>query len=93
VLTKWVAGNHFSRPHFHPNDRFITAMSGTWRAGSSPNFGPNTTEPMPAGTLVTHFGKQVHHDGAKDTDAVPDCRRRAGDSDVVRRAAYYPLSL
>src|SRR5476649_2911641 len=24
VLTKWTAGNHFSKPHFHPNDRFIT---------------------------------------------------------------------
>jgi hypothetical protein len=27
-MTKWLAGNHFSRPHFHPNDRFITVMSG-----------------------------------------------------------------
>jgi hypothetical protein len=26
VLTKWVAGNHFSKPHFHPNDRFITVI-------------------------------------------------------------------
>ena len=26
--------------------------------------------PMPAGSLVTHFGKQVHWDGAKDEDAV-----------------------
>ena len=25
---------------------------------------------MPAGTFVTHYGKQVHWDGAKDTDAV-----------------------
>jgi hypothetical protein len=25
---------------------------------------------MPAGTFVTHFGKQVHWDGAKDEDAV-----------------------
>jgi hypothetical protein len=24
---------------------------------------------MPAGTFVTHFGKQVHWDGAKDEDA------------------------
>ena len=29
VLTKWTAGNHFSKPHFHPHDRFITVMSGT----------------------------------------------------------------
>jgi hypothetical protein len=25
---------------------------------------------MPAGTFVTHFGKQVHWDGAKHEDAV-----------------------
>jgi len=25
---------------------------------------------MPAGSFVTHFGKQVHWDGAKDEDAV-----------------------
>ena len=27
-------------------------------------------QPMPAGSFVTHFGKQVHWDGAKDEDAV-----------------------
>jgi len=26
--------------------------------------------PMPAGSFVTHYGKQVHWDGAKDVDAV-----------------------
>jgi hypothetical protein len=25
---------------------------------------------MPAGSFVTHYGKQVHWDGAKDEDAV-----------------------
>lgn len=71
VLTKWLAGNHFSRPHFHPNDRFITVIKGTWWVGSGGNFDPaGSTVPMPAGTVVTHFGKQVHYDGAKDEDAV-----------------------
>jgi hypothetical protein len=26
VMTKWLKGNHFSRPHFHPNDRYITVL-------------------------------------------------------------------
>ena len=26
--------------------------------------------PMPAGTFVIHFGKQVHYDGAKDEETV-----------------------
>jgi hypothetical protein len=25
--------------------------------------------PMPAGTFVTHYGQQVHFDGAKEEDA------------------------
>jgi len=25
---------------------------------------------MPAGSFVTHFGKQVHYDGAKDQEAM-----------------------
>jgi hypothetical protein len=71
VLVKWLAGNHFSRPHFHPNDRFITVLSGTWWVGSGTDFDPsNGSVPMPAGSFITHYGKQVHWDGAKDTDAI-----------------------
>ena len=67
--TKWLQGNHFSRPHFHPNDRFITVLSGTWWMGSGTNFDPDNAVPLPAGTFVTHFGKEVHWDGAKTEDA------------------------
>jgi len=91
VLTRWTAGNHFSRPHFHPHDRFIMVISGTWWVGSGPVFDPaNASVPMPAGTFVTHYGKQVHWDGAKDVDAVLlDRRRGSGDCDAVceRRSA------
>jgi hypothetical protein len=71
VYTKWTKGNHFSRPHFHPNDRYIVVLQGTWWVGSGTKFDPDKgTVPMPAGSFVTHFGKQVHWDGAKDEDAV-----------------------
>jgi hypothetical protein len=70
VFTKWLAGNHFSHPNFHPNDRFITVIKGTWWVGSGTKYDPNNTVPLPAGSFVTHFGKQVHYDGAKDEDAV-----------------------
>ena len=69
VLNKWLKGNHFSKPHFHPNDRFITVLDGSWWVGSGPSFDPNDSVAMPAGTFVTHFGKQVHWDGAKSEDA------------------------
>jgi quercetin dioxygenase-like cupin family protein len=69
VLNKWLKGNHFSRPHFHPNDRFITVLDGTWWMGSGTKFDPDNSVALPAGTFVTHFGKQVHWDGAKAEDA------------------------
>jgi hypothetical protein len=70
VYNKWTKGNHFSRPHFHPNDRYIVVLQGTWWVASGPKFDPANTTPMPAGSFVTHFGKQVHWDGAKDEDAI-----------------------
>lgn len=70
VYNKWTKGNHFSRPHFHPNDRFIVVLQGTWWVGTGPKFDPANTVAMPAGSFVTHFAKQVHWDGAKDEDAV-----------------------
>ena len=68
-LVKWLPGN-MSRPHFHPNDRFITVLKGTWWVGTGTKYDPASTVPMPAGTFVTHFGKQVHYDGAKDEETV-----------------------
>jgi hypothetical protein len=67
VLATWHA-HHMSHPHFHPNDRFITVISGTWWVGTGTKFEPDKTVPLPAGSFVTHFGKQIHYDGAKDGD-------------------------
>ncbi len=69
VLVKWTP-HHMSHPHWHPNDRFITVISGTWWVGTGAKFDPDKTVPMPAGTFVTHFGKQIHYDGSKDSEAV-----------------------
>ncbi|HVB56181.1 MAG TPA: cupin domain-containing protein [Candidatus Acidoferrales bacterium] len=69
VLVEWTA-HHMSHPHWHPNNRYITVISGTWWVGTGTKFDPNSTVPMPAGTFVTHYAKQVHYDGAKDVDTV-----------------------
>ena len=58
----------FSRPHFHPNDRFIVVVSGTWWVGSGEKFDPDSTKPMPAGSFVVHYGGKVHYDGAKNEE-------------------------
>jgi hypothetical protein len=69
VLTKWHPG-HMSRPHFHPNDRYITVISGTWWCGTGSKYDPPSTIPVPAGSFVRHVGKQIHYDGAKDEEVV-----------------------
>ena len=68
-LAKWHA-HHMSRPHFHPNDRFITVISGTWWVGTGTKFDPDSTVPLPPGSFALHYGKEVHYDGAKDEDTV-----------------------
>ena len=69
VRTKWIPGN-MSRPHYHANDRLIVVLSGTWWVGTGDVYDPNNTVPMRAGTYITHFGKQIHYDGAKDEEAI-----------------------
>jgi len=69
VLNRFKPGA-FSRPHFHPNDRFITVVKGTWWVATGNKFDPqNLMVPMPTGSFVTHFAKEVHWDGAKDEEA------------------------
>lgn len=68
-LMKWHP-HHNSTPHFHPHDRFITVLSGTWWVATGPHYDMNSAVPLKAGTLVTHFGNQIHYDGAKDEECV-----------------------
>jgi hypothetical protein len=69
VLTKWHA-HHMSRPHYHPNNRYITVLSGTWWVGTGTKYDPDSTVPLPTGSFATHYGKEIHYDGAKDEDVV-----------------------
>lgn len=68
-LTKWLPGN-MSRPHSHPNDRYIYVVSGTWWVGTGPNYDPASTTAMPAGSFVIHKANELHYDGAKDGECV-----------------------
>ena len=49
VRLRWLPGN-MSRPHKHPNDRFILVISGTWWLGSGDKYEPEKTVPVKAGT-------------------------------------------
>ena len=69
VMNRFKPGT-FSRPHFHPNDRFITVIKGTWYVGTGNTWDKDATIPVKAGGAVTHFGKEAHYDGAKDEEVI-----------------------
>jgi len=69
VLVKWLPGK-MSRPHTHPNARYITVVKGTWWVGTGQTYAPETTFPIPAGSTVFHAAKQWHYDGAKDGEVI-----------------------
>jgi quercetin dioxygenase-like cupin family protein len=65
VLQKWLPHNN-SRPHKHPNDRFIQVLSGTWWVQTGAKYDPAGFKPVPAGSFVVHTANEIHYDGAKD---------------------------
>jgi hypothetical protein len=69
VLQKWLPHNN-SRPHSHPNDRYITVISGTWWVNTGANYDPAGFKPVPAGSFVVHTAKEIHYDGARDEECV-----------------------
>ncbi len=69
ILVRWPP-HTMSRPHTHPYDRHVTVVSGTWWVGSGRVYDPDSTTPLAAGTVVTHFAHQPHYDGAKDEACV-----------------------
>jgi quercetin dioxygenase-like cupin family protein len=70
VVRVRFAPGAFSRPHFHPETRYIAVLKGTWWVGSGPKFDKDATTPVPAGSMVVHHPNQIHWDGAKDEEVV-----------------------
>jgi len=62
VLTKW-SPNHMSRPHSHPNDRFITVIKGTMLIGTGAKFDRANTVAIGPGGIVRDIANQMHYDG------------------------------
>jgi quercetin dioxygenase-like cupin family protein len=69
VLTKWPPHRN-SRPHSHPNDRYITVLKGTWWVNTGSNYDPDGMKPVPEGSYVVHYAGQMHYDGAKDEECI-----------------------
>jgi quercetin dioxygenase-like cupin family protein len=59
-----------SMPHYHPEDRLVTVLKGTWWTGKGESFEPGSTEALPAGSFMKHPAKEAHFDGAKDEEVI-----------------------
>lgn len=60
----------FSTPHYHPEDRYVTVIKGTWYTGTGETFDPDKAVPLKAGSYMMHPAKAVHWDGAKDEEVI-----------------------
>ncbi len=70
VIRAKFAGHTMSKPHSHPEARYVTVLKGTWWAGVGEKFDPDSTTPVPAGGFAVHTPGKVHYDGAKDEEVI-----------------------
>ena len=55
----------------HPHDAAArTFLARTTRVNTGAKYDPDGMKPVPAGSFVTHYGKEIHYDGAKDTECI-----------------------
>ena len=62
--------NFRNTPHFHPDDRVVTVMSGTLYVGYGEQFAESQLKALPAGSIWTEPAKQPHFVWAKDGEVV-----------------------
>ena len=62
--------NFRNQPHFHPDDRIATVISGTLYVGFGEQFDESKMKALPAGSIWTEPAKQPHFVWAKDGEVV-----------------------
>ncbi|HZP87964.1 MAG TPA: cupin domain-containing protein [Burkholderiales bacterium] len=70
VIRVKFAPHTMSRPHWHPEARYVVVLKGTWWAGTGDTFDPEKTTPLPTGGFAMHTAGHVHYDGAKDEEVI-----------------------
>ena len=69
IVIKWPPHQN-TRPHSHPNDRFVTVLSGTWWINTGAKFDPDHMVPIKPGSFVVHHANEIHYDATKDDPAM-----------------------
>jgi mannose-6-phosphate isomerase-like protein (cupin superfamily) len=65
--------NHFppgvmSRPHYHPDERYVVVLRGTWNTGEGDAVAPEKTVPLKPGDYMRHPAGGHHYDGGLDEE-------------------------
>lgn len=69
VRSKLPAGLRVE-PHFHPDERIVTVLSGTVYVGYGEQFDESKMKALPAGSVWTEPANQPHFTWAKDGEAL-----------------------
>jgi uncharacterized RmlC-like cupin family protein len=72
------------QPHFHPDERVVTVMSGTLYMGYGEQFDESVMKALPAGSVWTEPAKQPHFVWAKEGDVVIQVVGGNGPSGLTR---------
>ena len=62
--------NFRNQPHFHPDDRIVTVLSGTLHVGYGEQSNEGTMKALPAGSIWTEPAKQPHFVWATDGEVI-----------------------
>ncbi|RMD87100.1 MAG: cupin domain-containing protein [Alphaproteobacteria bacterium] len=74
IIRARFAPGHFTRPHIHPHDRFVTVIEGIWWTGTGTRFDPDRTIPLGPGSYMKHPAGAPHFDGAKNEPVIVEIK-------------------
>ena len=64
----------YTNPHYHPKDRHVTVISGTWYTGTGTHVDRDAMVALGPGSYMLHPAGAVHYDGAKDGEVVVEIK-------------------
>ena len=74
IIRARFAPGVMSRPHYHPHERYVTVLKGTWWTGTGSKLDRDATVPLPVGGYMMHPAGAVHYDGAKDEEVIVEIK-------------------
>jgi quercetin dioxygenase-like cupin family protein len=76
--------NFRNAPHFHPDDRIVTVISGTLYVGFGEQFDESKMKVLPASSIWTEPAKEPHFVWAKDGKSLFSHRQRPSGVTLIQ---------